>query len=173
MPEQITPLSILYLLLHGAGTHAARTTAPLDSCIIRHHGHGPRLVDTVLHVPGRHPLVDLRTARRYRLHDAAPRLHRHTADHAAGPPPTAVAHFRRHDALCGDRSAANQPAIHRSHNPEQSLWAGPHRGLYYIYGGGRETLWAVVARQLRRPRAQGGVAQPYAAHRPHATAHVL
>ena len=44
---------------------------------------------------------------------------------------------------------------------------------FYIYGGGRETIWAVAARQLCRPGAQGGVGQPYAAHRSHATAHEL
>ena len=52
--------------------HATCTTAPLGSGIIRHHGHGPRLVDTVLHVLERHLLSDLRVARRYRLLGAAP-----------------------------------------------------------------------------------------------------
>ena len=81
--------------------------------------------------------------------------------------------LRRHDALCGDRCAADRHAIRRPHDPEQGLWAVPRRGLHYIYGGGRETIWAVAARQLRRPGAQGSVDQPDAAHRPHATDHEL
>ena len=97
---------------YRARHHAARTTALLGSGIIRHHGLGPRLVDTVLYILGRHQLGDLRAARRYRLHGAAPRLRRHTAEHVAGPPPTAVARCSRHDALCGARSAADSLAIH-------------------------------------------------------------
>ena len=166
MPEQITPL-------YRARHHTTRTTALLGSGIIRHHGPGPRLVDTVLHILGRHPLGDLRAARRSRLFGVAPRLRRHTAEHAAGPTPTAVAYCGRHDALCGDRSAADSLARHRPHDPEHDLWAGTRRSLYYIYGGGRAAIWAVAARKLRRPGAQGGVAQPYAAHRPHDTAHEL
>ena len=114
-------------------------------------------VDTVLHVLGRHLLGDLRAARRYRLHGAAPCLCRYTAEHAAGPPTTVVAHFCRHGALRGDRSAADSPARHRPHDPEHDVWAGHRHGLHYIYGGGRAAIWAVAARQLRRPGAQGGV----------------
>ncbi|MBR4191137.1 MAG: hypothetical protein IKQ86_00525 [Prevotella sp.] len=76
-------------------------------------------------------------------------------------------------ALRGVCSAADRPAIQRPHNPEHDLWAGTRSGLYYIYGGCGETIWAVAARQLRRLGAQGGVGQPCAAHRPHVTAHEL
>ena len=71
MPEQITPLSTLYLLLHGAGTAVS-----------------------------------------------------------------AVAHLRRHDALRGDRCAADRHAIRRPHDPEQGLWADPRRGGSPIGRGG-------------------------------------
>ena len=119
---------------YRARHQVARTTAPLGSSIIRRHGLSPRLVDTVLHILGRYPLGGLRAARRYRLHGAASCLRRHAANHAAGPPSAAVAHFRRHDALRGDRCAADRHAIHRPHDPEQDLWTGHHRDLYYIYG---------------------------------------
>ena len=132
MPEQITPLSILYLQLHGAGTAVAavlflylllcrgKAIAPDITPPARlrrwaaalFDGPGSRLVDTVLHVLGRHQLGDLRAARRYGLYGTAFRLRRHAAGHAAGPPPTAVAHCSRYDALCGDCSAADSPAIH-------------------------------------------------------------
>ena len=153
--------------------HTTRTTAPLGSSIIRHYGHDSHLVDTVLHIFGRHQFVDLWVARRCRLHGTASRLCRNPADYAAGPQPTNMAHYSRHCTLCSDCCAANRLAIHRPHNSEQDLWTDSRRGLYYIYGDSRETIWAVVARQLCRPGAQGGVAQPYAAHRPHTAAHEL
>ena len=168
MPEQITPLSTLYLLLHGAGT-AVSVVLCLYLLLCRGKAIAPDITPPL----GRYPLGGLRAARRYRLHGAASCLRRHAADHAAGPPSAAVAHFRRRDALRGDRCAADRPAIRRPYDPEQDLWAGHCRGLHYIYGGGRETIWAVAARQLCRPGAQGSVDQPDAAHRSHDTDHEL
>ena len=99
-----------------------------------------------------------------------PRLTSNHAFSTSPAPTTAVAHCSGPDALRGARSAADSHANHRPHDPEPGLWAGTHSGLHYIYDGGRETIRAVAARQLRRPGAQGGVAQRCAPHRPHAGA---
>ena len=88
-PEQITPLSVLYLQLHGAGT-AVATVLCLYLLLCRGKAIAPD--------------IDLTTP----------------------------------NMVYGLVLAV----------------------AFNIYGGGRETIWAVAARQLRRPGAQGGVEHP-------------
>ena len=169
MPEQITPLSTLYLLLHGAGT-AVSVVLCLYLLLCRGKAIAPditppaRLRRWAATLFGVMALAHVWWMLFYMFSDDTRSVVYGllvAIDCMVLPP-----------VFVGTLLTMLQD-IRRPYDPEQDLWAGHCRGLHYIYGGGRETIWAVAARQLCRPGAQGSVDQPDAAHRSHDTDHEL
>ena len=167
MPEQITPLSTLYLLLHGAGT-AVSVVLCLYLLLCRGKAIAPditppaRLRRWAATLFGVMALAHVWWMLFYMFSDDTRSVVYGllVAIDCMVLPPVFVGTLLT--------------MLHRRpYDPEQDLWAGHCRGLHYIYGGGRETIWAVAARQLCRPGAQGSVDQPDAAHRSHDTDHEL